>query len=637
MLILLAAFLAGSSDAASCSGGYGCAEMSLTVGVVKGNAWEDGEEYLTIPYASAERFEAPVVSKGLPGGGTFDATNILPLGQAACMQAGYGKNESYGREDCLILNLYKPRDDVRSASSALRPVILWIFGGDNILSEIIPYNATKLAGKHNAVVVVVSYRLGGLGFAAFAEDSSSPHGTGNSGMLDILAAASWVKREAHNLGVDPNRIVAVGESSGAADAAILTFVPAAKGLISGSISESGGLYSQNLTGAIANTKRMAKAVGCTGTREPIKKCMQKKKAADIVSAASKIVGDHWGPTADGTFLPDDPHKLLAAGRLNPGTSVLWGMNTNDSAHPLGPEYVSEEKFVEQLNRTVHGYRPPEVTDQVEDSTLEPSRNRGQKKILGGRSGARHQALALGSSIRGGAAIGNATALASGGVLLADDQDDNLLARALEIYPPRHLGQGPDHLGNNAALIGWFNSDRALCSSLRDMRLAAKAVSAGGRAFMYRFDWFFQSSKTCVADSNYHNPSSGSNHCDEMTFVFGQPIFDNQDAPGYSYTNCSDPASAYYDKERCVGCAFDAREAKFALAIGAFWTNFAATGDPNGGSHERTAMAAVRWPAFTESTPQNIVLHPDATRVESNMGRTKACALWDEVERRFPGE
>ena len=45
-----------------------------------------------------------------------------------------------------------------------------------------------------------------------------------------------------------------------------------------------------------------------------------------------------------------------------------------------------------------------------------------------------------------------------------------------------------------------------------------------------------------ADSNYHDPKSGSNHCDEMTFVFGQPIFDNQDPPGYSYTNCSDPRS-----------------------------------------------------------------------------------------------
>ena len=36
------------------------------------------------------------------------------------------------------------------------------------------YNATKLAGMHNAVVATVSYRLGGLGFAAFeGEDGAA--------------------------------------------------------------------------------------------------------------------------------------------------------------------------------------------------------------------------------------------------------------------------------------------------------------------------------------------------------------------------------------------------------------------------------------------------------------------------------
>ena len=116
--------------------------------------------------------------------------------------------------------------------------------------------------------------MGGLGFTAFEEDiKSSPTGTGNNGMLDVLAAAAWVKQEASNLGMDPNSIVVAGESSGAADAAIMTMVPAAQGLISGSISESGGVYAQNLTGAIEYTKRMAKAAGCDGIFEPIKKCM----------------------------------------------------------------------------------------------------------------------------------------------------------------------------------------------------------------------------------------------------------------------------------------------------------------------------------------------------------------------------
>ena len=62
--------------------------------------------------------------------------------------------------------------------------------------------------------------------------------------------------------------------------------------MSGSISESGGLYSQNMTGALAYTRQMAKAAGCDGVVEPIKRCLQRKKAGDVV-AASGEVGDHW--------------------------------------------------------------------------------------------------------------------------------------------------------------------------------------------------------------------------------------------------------------------------------------------------------------------------------------------------------
>ena len=33
---------------------------------------------------------------------------------------------------------------------------MWIFGGDNTASEILPYNGTMLAGRHGAVVATVS-------------------------------------------------------------------------------------------------------------------------------------------------------------------------------------------------------------------------------------------------------------------------------------------------------------------------------------------------------------------------------------------------------------------------------------------------------------------------------------------------
>eukprot|EP00039_Didymoeca_costata_P001903 m.56128 g.56128 ORF g.56128 m.56128 type:complete len:126 (+) comp11019_c1_seq1:348-725(+) len=79
--------------------GYGSAHLSLSVGRVKGNTWLQAEEYLTIPYARAKRFEPPTILSQLPlnGSAWFDATNILGFGQDACMQPPYSSNEkAYG-------------------------------------------------------------------------------------------------------------------------------------------------------------------------------------------------------------------------------------------------------------------------------------------------------------------------------------------------------------------------------------------------------------------------------------------------------------------------------------------------------------------------------------------------------------
>ena len=233
-------------------------------------------------------------------GGSYDATNILGLGQAACMQSGGppytpGSGQAYGREDCLLLNLYRPRANPGPNSVAACtpdqpcPILIWIFGGDNSASEIIPYNATQLAALHHAIVVTVSYRLGALGFAAFEEDVKAKKSTGNFGMHDVLAAAGWIQSNAKGLGGDPTRMIVFGESSGATDAQILSMVPSARGIVSGSISESGGLYAQSLEDAIKNTKEMAYSVGCDGVFEPIKQCLSKKDGGALVNSKGVCV------------------------------------------------------------------------------------------------------------------------------------------------------------------------------------------------------------------------------------------------------------------------------------------------------------------------------------------------------------
>jgi carboxylesterase type B len=280
---------------------------------------------------------------------------------------------------------------------------------------------------------------------------------------------------------------------------------------------------------------------------------------------------------------------------------MWGANTNDSASALAlEEHVGYKKYVKALNTTLNGGRAPEMEYDLSDELdSQPSRRRRRQRQF-----AHHRARVLGTST-----AAESEEFSSNGGLAPD-----LLERALKLYPAKHHE-------NNAASIGWFASEQFLCSTRRLVLAASKAVSGGGQAFMYRFDWFFQSNKNCTADSNWHTPASGSNHCDEMSFVFGQPIYDEGDAPGLGYTNCSDPASAYFDPH-CFTCHFDAREARFSLAVGKFWTQFAATGAPG-----------AAWPAFTPTARKNIVLRPSSAGIfeaEEDVGRPEACALWDEV-------
>ena len=74
--------------------------------------------------------------------------------------------------------------------------------------------------------------------------------------------------------------------------------------------------------------------------------------------------------------------------------------------------------------------------------------------------------------------------------------------------------------------------------------------------------------------NYHDPALGAMHQDELSFVFGQPIF--MDLGGV-LPNCSVPSSPYYDPT-CDDCVFGALESAYAIQIGRLWTNFAATGE-----------------------------------------------------------
>ncbi|MDR1557554.1 MAG: carboxylesterase family protein [Tannerellaceae bacterium] len=149
-------------------------------------------------------------------------------------------------EDCLYLNVWTP---ARTDKDKL-PVIVWIHGGGFTGgSGTVPlYDGEGMARK-GVVFVTINYRLGIFGFLAHPELSAEAENgvSGNYGILDQIAALQWVRENITAFGGDPGRVTIAGQSAGAMSVNMLVVSPLAKGLFSGAIAQSGGMFGKNFT------------------------------------------------------------------------------------------------------------------------------------------------------------------------------------------------------------------------------------------------------------------------------------------------------------------------------------------------------------------------------------------------------
>jgi para-nitrobenzyl esterase len=143
-----------------------------------------------------------------------------------------------GSEDCLYLNIWRPKSSVTDL-----PVYLYIHGGGNSIgtAATTQYYGNVVAGKSNLLYISVNYRLGAMGWfihPAVTGSGSSEDQSGNFGTLDLIKALEWVHENIRAFGGDPNNVTIAGESGGAFNVLSLLISPAAKGLFHHAISES---------------------------------------------------------------------------------------------------------------------------------------------------------------------------------------------------------------------------------------------------------------------------------------------------------------------------------------------------------------------------------------------------------------
>ncbi|KAJ7480554.1 carotenoid ester lipase precursor [Mycena latifolia] len=228
-------------------------------------------------------------------------------------------------EDCLTINVIKPA--TATAMSKL-PVVAWIFGGGFELGSPSMYDGKTIVERSIAmgepvIYVSMNYRLSAFGFLASKEVKAA--GVGNLGLQDQRQALRWVQKYITAFGGDPTKVTIWGESAGAISVSLQMLANGGntEGLFRAGFMQSG---SPIPVGPIENGQQYYDAIvaktGCSGAADTLA-CLRTVPYATLLAAQNASPGIFsyqslvlaWLPRADGTFLSDNPQRLVQQGKV----------------------------------------------------------------------------------------------------------------------------------------------------------------------------------------------------------------------------------------------------------------------------------------------------------------------------------
>ncbi len=328
--------------------------IKVTGGNVEGIQEEGITMFKGIPFAAPPvgdlRWKAP--QPVVPWEDTLKADGyacgcIQDEGMAKAMGASTGTCE-----DCLFLNVWTPAKSTKEN----RAVIVWIHGGgfSGGMTSIPMYDGINFA-KKGVVLVALTYRLGPFGFLAHPELSKeSGNGSGNYGLMDMIAGLEWVKENIGKFGGDKNNVTIFGHSAGGMAVSMLAASPEAEGLFHKVISMSGGSFAPSRTlnesGQNVATLKLAESAGESFLEALGVKSIEEARSVDadrVFNAQKKMKMKYrFWPVEDGYILPDDQYVLYSHGKFN-DTPVLIG-TASDEAATFMPKKLTVEEFVSQV-------------------------------------------------------------------------------------------------------------------------------------------------------------------------------------------------------------------------------------------------------------------------------------------------
>ncbi|EPE05700.1 carboxylesterase family protein [Ophiostoma piceae UAMH 11346] len=291
--------------------------------------------------------------------------NGTPLNQTGNVTYEIPPHTADENEDCLFLDVVVPEAAMPTATAKPAkkgaPVLVWIYGGGYIMgsksywgnpSGLLAHNYAS--GREDMIFVSFNYRLGVFGW--LAGPSVESDGTSNAGLYDQQMALEWVQKYIHLFGGDPDRVTVMGESAGGGS--IITHIIASgvasrpKALFHQAIIQSPGLV-KPATHAEAQSYhddflRVLNVESLAEARQLSSDVLI--RANDEVLFGAPFGQFLFGPAIDSVYLPDNPSKLLAAGKYDQNMKIMLGHCPNEG-HQFTPDITTEEEVKDFL----HGF------------------------------------------------------------------------------------------------------------------------------------------------------------------------------------------------------------------------------------------------------------------------------------------
>jgi para-nitrobenzyl esterase len=365
---------------------YTAAVVSTTGGQIKGTVIQGVSGYLGIPYGAppvgALRFKPPqkrppwrgvrdgayygyrsiqTVGGAIPEGLTLPppATTRPPsLTQIPASWADPASNVPQS-EDCLYLDVWT----ANPGGTAKKPVIVWLHGGGfagGAGSDPV-YCGVNFVNRGDVVLVNITHRLNVFGYLHLDELLGEEYaGSGNAGILDLVAALEWVRDNIGEFGGDPGNVTIAGESGGGAKVSAVLAMPAASGLFHKAIVMSGSALSfQRPEQATELARAIAIEAGVEGRWDELVS-LDARKLFDASVAAQRQAattgrrpGARQGlvPVVDGHFLPRDPFTPDAP-TISANVPLLVGTTKDEAALALGYNPKLFEMSEEDMRKSV---------------------------------------------------------------------------------------------------------------------------------------------------------------------------------------------------------------------------------------------------------------------------------------------